>query len=56
MKHCVVCHTRPATLPDRESMGRPIKRVCHECHAQRLIEDLKAVLKRVELDKEKERR
>lgn len=42
---CVVCHERPARVPDRERMGRPIKRICRECHAQRLIADLEHALK-----------
>ncbi len=41
---CVVCREREAVLPDRERMGRPVKRICRECHAERLIGDLKHCL------------
>ncbi len=43
MSKCVVCHEREAAVPDRERMGRPIKRVCRQCHAGRLIGDLKTI-------------
>jgi DNA-directed RNA polymerase subunit RPC12/RpoP len=46
MKLCKLCHLRPATLPDREEMGRPIKAVCFTCHRQRLEQDLQAALGR----------
>lgn len=45
MTVCVVCKQRPAAVPDRERMGRPIKRVCRECHAARLRGDLQEVLR-----------
>jgi hypothetical protein len=41
MKLCVICSKRPAEVPDRERMGRPIKRVCRQCHAGRLVGDLR---------------
>lgn len=41
MKLCVICNKRPAEVPDRERMGRPIKRVCRQCHAGRLVGDLR---------------
>lgn len=41
---CMLCELRPATVPDREQMGRPIKRVCSECHAARLRGDLHKIL------------
>lgn len=44
-KLCVVCHIRPATVPDRYAGGRLINRVCSECHRERLRGDLKHVLK-----------
>ena len=31
-------------MPDRMRMGRPVKRICHACHAERLREDLRRVL------------
>jgi hypothetical protein len=42
---CVVCGKRPPTVPDRERMGRPIKRVCTECHGKRLQADMTAILR-----------
>ena len=44
MSLCVVCHTRKAEVPDRERMGRPVKRVCRECHAERLRGDVERIL------------
>jgi hypothetical protein len=44
MKKCTVCGIRSAVVPDRSRPGRPIKRVCKECHAERLREDLTLVL------------
>ena len=44
-RKCVVCDARPAELPDRNRMGRPIKRVCRECHAARLRGDLVHILR-----------
>ena len=41
---CIVCRQRPAAVPDRERMGRPILRVCRECHAERLGGDLRRIL------------
>ena len=43
-KLCIVCRTRKPTLPDRNRMGRPIKRVCSECHRERLRGDLKQIM------------
>jgi len=45
-KMCIVCHRRPPTVPDRERLGRPIKRVCSECHGERLRLDLELSLRR----------
>ena len=39
-KLCIRCHSRPAVVPDRERTGRPIARICRECHAQRLVMDM----------------
>jgi hypothetical protein len=41
---CTICHERPAEVPDRERMGRPIKRVCRVCHGERLKSDLEKIL------------
>ena len=52
MKTCVLCHERAAQVPDRERMGRPIKRVCRECHSGRLREDLAKIMKAREKNQE----
>lgn len=43
-KLCIMCHERKATVPDRERMGRPINRVCSQCHAERLRGDFERIL------------
>ena len=43
MKVCILCKKNPAIIPDRERMGRPVKRICASCHSNRLIEDLKKI-------------
>ena len=43
-KMCEICGDEPATVPDRERMGRPINRVCNSCHALRLAGDLKRIM------------
>ena len=43
-KMCEICHKNPATVPDRERMGRPINRICLECHAKRLKTDMALAL------------
>ncbi len=43
---------RPAALPDRNRMGRPIKRICRECHADLLRGDLKAIMRLRDLGRE----
>ena len=45
MSLCVVCHERKADVPDRERMGRPIKRVCLKCHHARLVGDVERILR-----------
>lgn len=40
---CIVCHKNPAEVPDREAMGKPIKRVCMACHERRLADDLSRI-------------
>ena len=32
-RKCERCGQRPAAVPDPERMGRPIRRICSECHA-----------------------
>ncbi len=44
MKKCKICKIRPATVPDRNCVGRPIKRICTDCHAARLRGDLAQVI------------
>lgn len=44
-KLCIVCNERPREVPDRNCMpGRPIKRVCRQCHGERLRGDLNRIL------------
>lgn len=43
-KRCELCDERPAAVPDRNRMGRPIKRICRECHAARLRGDIQYVM------------
>lgn len=44
MPICIVCHKRKATVPDRESLSlRYVRKVCGQCHAQRLLDDLKRI-------------
>lgn len=45
-KFCILCGIRPPTVPDRNSMGRSIKKICSECHAENMRDDLKDVLER----------
>lgn len=40
---CIVCYKRDAELPDRNTMS-PRKRVCKECHRDRLTGDLRNIL------------
>ncbi len=47
-RKCVVCRIREAVLPDRERAPSRILRVCRECHAARLIGDVKQILADVE--------
>ena len=42
---CIVCRERPPVVPDRDSMSSA-KRVCRECHEQRLRGDLATILYR----------
>ncbi|MHC4240512.1 MAG: hypothetical protein ACYSUC_12320 [Planctomycetota bacterium] len=45
-RRCEKCWKNPAEVPDRNRMGRPIKRICLSCHADLLRGDLAAVLRR----------
>lgn len=49
---CIVCHKRPPAVPDRNVMGRPIKRVCLECHGERLRGDLALGMSRILKERE----
>lgn len=51
-KLCIICGIRIAELPDRERMGRPIKRICYVCHGSRLKEDINRILESWKLKKE----
>ncbi len=44
-KMCEICGKNPAEVPDRERMGRPINRICGECHAKRLKMDIQDLTK-----------
>ena len=54
MSLCIVCHERKAELPDRERMGRPIKRVCRQCHSDRLRGDMVKILEHEKRKREEE--
>lgn len=43
MALCRLCKVRKAEIPDRNIMGRPIKRLCRDCHQQRLLDDLENI-------------
>jgi len=43
-KLCEICGEKPATVPDRERMGRLINRLCGECHGMRLRGDMRRIL------------
>lgn len=48
-KMCEICGKKPATVPDRERGGKPINRICSECHAERLRADIKEhICKRID--------
>ena len=44
MSKCIVCHINQATVPDRTSVVLR-KRLCVKCHRQRLLGDLRVILK-----------
>jgi hypothetical protein len=39
MSKCIICHTNEATIPDRNTMSSR-KKICPECHSNRLKNDL----------------
>lgn len=43
-KVCEICLENPATVPDRERVGRRVNRLCSSCHARRLSFDAKRIL------------
>ena len=43
LKLCIICHKEPAEIPDREVMGRPIKKICKKCHSERLKQDMQII-------------
>jgi len=54
MNLCIVCHERKAEVPDRERRTAwGTKRVCRQCHADRLMGDVNRIL-RFEAEKRKE--
>lgn len=55
MSKCIICGTRPRQVPDRNSGSlRPTKKICRECHADRLRGDMRHILN-VEAQREHER-
>jgi hypothetical protein len=52
-KLCEICGEKPATVPDRERIGRLINRVCSSCHGLRLAGDMQKIM---ELHKERQER
>lgn len=49
---CIVCGERPAAVPDRnDGASARRKKVCRECHTQRLVGDMKLVI-RAQCEKE----
>jgi hypothetical protein len=40
---CIICHTKDATTPDRDS-GSSRKKLCSDCHAERIKGDLRRIL------------
>ena len=43
-KMCQICGVKPATVPDRECVGRLINKVCDSCHGLRLAGDVKRIM------------
>ena len=43
-KMCEICGKNPAAVPDRDRMGRPIKRICLECQRIRLAGDFARIM------------
>ena len=43
MSKCIKCREKEATVPDRESGSRR-KRLCSDCHSERLKDDLRYIL------------
>lgn len=44
-KLCKICVKNPATVPDRERMGRMTNRICTACHSMRLRGDIEAIMR-----------
>jgi cytochrome c553 len=44
MALCSVCHEREAKIPDRNRPTDRTLRICRQCHADRLIGDLKTIM------------
>ena len=45
-KMCLRCGQRPAVLPDRDrTTSRSMKHICRECHAARLVGDMRNLLR-----------
>lgn len=50
---CILCKENEAKVPDRDS-GSQRKEICGSCHAERLREDLRNIL-RLAIEKNKEK-
>ena len=42
---CDICKENDAAVPDRNRTGKPIKRICRQCHMARLRGDLQAIVR-----------
>jgi hypothetical protein len=47
LKLCEKCGENPASVPDRNRMGRPIKRICFGCHSAMLAGDMQRIVDRL---------
>lgn len=46
VKQCIRCGIKKAELPLRGVMGRPLKRICRECHREELRKDFLTIVKK----------
>ena len=43
-RKCEICKENDAAVPDRNRMGKPIKRICRQCHQARLRGDYQIIM------------